>query len=379
MADDDEGQEKTEEPSERRKTDAIKEGRILTSKELLLAAVMLGGVLQLTMGGRYYFNEMSGLFRSGLDISDVLHGDIPLIAVVGERFAGALMPLAIFGIPLILNLVVAQMALGGLHFIPQNLSFKGNRLSPLSGLSRMFGPSSIIELVKSILKIVLVGVMGVSYLVYQLPAIMGLAELPFEAALTASGSIVLKTFLVLVAGAALIAAVDVLYQWNKHKSQMMMTKQELRDESKESDGSPEVKQKIRQMQREAADRGSVANISQAQVIITNPSHFAIGLRYDFVEGTAPKVVVKGTDAVAQQIREKAGEMKLPVLEYPLLARALYFTSEVGSEIHSELYRAVAAILTFVYHTGDDAVRPDIDVPPELRFDSNGKALEKRNV
>ena len=168
-------------------------------------------------------------------------------------------------------------------------------------------------------------------------------------------------------------------QMTKTYSFRMMTKQEIRDESKESDGSPEVKQRIRQMQREAADRGSVANISDAQVIITNPTHFAVGLRYDFEKGSAPKVVVKGTDQVAKTIREMAAEQKLPVLEYPLLARAIYFTSEVGSEIHAELYRAVATVLSFVLHAGAEGPKPEIEVPKELRFDGNGRSMEKLNA
>jgi flagellar biosynthetic protein FlhB len=208
---------------------------------------------------------------------------------------------------------------------------------------------------------------------------MAISRLPFEAALVQAGSIVTSTLMMLVLGTVIIAAIDVLYQWNKHHSHLMMTKQEIRDESKESDGSPEVKQRIRQMQREAADRGSVANISDAQVIITNPTHFAVGLRYDFEKGSAPKVVVKGTDQVAKTIREMAADQKLPVLEYPLLARAIYFTSEVGSEIHAELYRAVATVLSFVLHAGAEGEKPEIEVPKELRFDGNGRSMEKLNA
>ena len=262
----------------------------------------------------------------------------------------------------------------------QNISFKANRISPASGLSRMFGSAALVELVKSLGKIGLVGVIGVVYLNGRLPEIMALGQLPFEAALTQAGSIVTSTLLMLVLGAAIIAAIDVLYQWNKHRTGLMMTKQEIKDESKESEGSPEVKQRIRQLQREAADRGSVANINDAQVIITNPTHFAIGLRYDFEKGSAPKIVVKGTDAVAKTIRELAAEKKMPVLEYPMLARALYYTSEVGSEIHAELYRAVATVLSFVFHAGAEGEKPQIEVPRELQFDSNGKSMDrKKNV
>jgi len=375
----DEGQERTEEPTAKRLEKALEDGNVLTSKDLLLAVIMLGGALQLSIGGRFYFNEFLGAFRNGIDISDALQRDIPLLTVVGERFSDVLLPVACFILPLVLVLFIAQTALGSLHFMIQNAMFKANRISPASGLSRMFGSAALIELLKSIAKIGLVGVIGVVYLNGRMPEIMSLGHMPFESALVQAGSIVTSMLMMLVLGTAIIAAIDVLYQWNKHHSGLMMTKQEIKDESKESDGSPEVKQRIRQLQREAADRGSVANINDAQVIITNPTHFAIGLRYDFEKGSAPKIVVKGTDAVAKTIRELAKEKKMPVLEYPMLARALYYTSEVGGEIHGELYRAVATVLSFVFHAGAQGEKPEIDVPEELRFDSNVKSMDRKNV
>jgi flagellar biosynthetic protein FlhB len=379
MAESDEGQERTEEPTAKRLEKALEDGDVLGSKDLLIAVIMLGGALQLSIGGHFYFTQFLGAFRTGIDISDALQRDANLLSVVGERFTDVFLPVACFIVPLLILLFVAQIALGGMHFMPQNAMFKVSRISPASGLSRMFGSAGLIELVKAIGKIALVGAVGVSYLNSRMSEIMAIGRLPFDAALVQAGSIVTSTLMMLVLATVIIAAIDVLYQWNKHHSKLMMTKQEIKDESKESDGSPEVKQRIRQMQREAADRGSVANISDAQVIITNPTHFAVGLRYDFEKGSAPKIVVKGTDQVAKTIREMAAERKLPVLEYPLLARALYFTSEVGGEIHAELYRAVATVLSFVFHAGAEGEKPEIDVPKELRFDANGRSLEKRNV
>ena len=375
----DEGQERTEEPTAKRLEKALEDGNVLSSKDLILAVVMLGGALQLSIGGRFYFNEFLGAFRNGMDMSDALQRDLPLLSVAGQRFAEVIFPLACFVIPLLILLFIGQASLGSLHFMFQNIMFKASRISLANGLSRMFGAAAIVELFKSIAKIALVGVIGVVYLNGRLPEIMALGHLPFEAALVQAGSIVSSTLLMLVLGAAIIAAIDVLYQWNKHRSELMMTKQEIKDESKESDGSPEVKQRIRQLQREAADRGSVANISDAQVIITNPTHFAVGLRYDFEKGSAPKIIVKGTDAVAKTIRELAVEKKLPVLEYPMLARALYYTSEIGGEIHAELYRAVATVLSFVFHAGAEGEKPEIEVPQELRFDTNGKSMDRKNV
>ncbi len=379
MAETDEGQEKTEDPTGRKLERSLEDGQILTSKELLLAAVLLGGALQFSIGGHYYFTEFLGAFRNGLDFSDALQRDMPLPEMFAVRMGEIALPMMIFFVPLVALLIAAQIAFGGFHFITGNIGFKFDKLSPLRGLSRMFGFSGLIELFKSISKTVVIGIVGTLYIFHRLPEVMALGRLPFEAALADAGSLFASTLLVLVFTTLIIAGADAIYQWYRYNQNLKMTKQEVRDEMKETEGSPEIKGRIRKMQREAAERGSVANINQAQVIITNPQHFAVGLRYDFVKGTAPKVVVKGSDAIAKMIREKAGEKKMPVLEYPMLARAIYFTSEIGGEIHSELYQAVATVLSFVFHAGAEGDKPDIEVPKELQFDMNGRAMERRRV
>jgi flagellar biosynthetic protein FlhB len=184
----------------------------------------------------------------------------------------------------------------------------------------------------------------------------------------------LLAMLFLVGAVALLGALDAFIQWRQHTQRLLMSKQELKDEHKQTEGSPEVKGRIRKMQQEIASRGSVAQVEQAQVVIVNPKRFAVALRYDFEDGTAPKVLAKGTDAIALSIREKAEAQGVPVLTIPLLARALYFTSEIGAEIHSDLYRAVATVLSFVFQAAPDADLPDVDVPETLRFDGNGRKL-----
>ena len=379
MAETDEGQERTEDPTGRKLERALEEGQILTSRELLMAAVLLGGALQISIGGQYYFTEFLNAFRNGLDFSDALLRDMPLPQMIAARMGDIALPVIFFSVPLVALLITAQIAFGGFHFIIGNIGLKFEKISLFRGLSRMFGFSGLIELFKSVAKTVLICVVGTAYLYHRLPDAMALARLPFEAALASTGELVASTVLVLVFVTAVLAAIDALYQWYRHTQSLKMTKQEVRDEMKETDGSPEIKARIRKLQREAAERGSVANINQAQVIITNPQHFAVGLRYDFVKGTAPKVVVKGSDAIAKMIREKAAEKKMPVLEYPMLARAIYFTSEIGGEIHTELYQAVATVLSFVFHAGAEGEKPEIDVPKELQFDMNGRAMERRRV
>jgi flagellar biosynthetic protein FlhB len=377
MADEDEGQEKTEQPTERRLREAIEQGQILTSKEMLMSAVLIMGTLQFIFAGRYFFLELMGSFREGLTINDALTREVSLLNVLGDRFGNIIIPLITFFTPLLAVIFIAQRVLGGVHFMPSNLEFKLSRLSPLNGLQRMFSMRSLFELIKSLSKIILVGSLGFAYIYNKLPVILGLSSMPFDEALTTTGQLFIYTLAILVAGACLIAALDTFYQWRTHTNQLMMTRQEMKDEYKQTEGSPEVKRKIRQMQRDSADRGSVANIKDAQVVITNPQHYAVALRYDFEEGTAPKVVAKGADAIAAILREQAQTAAIPILSYPLLARALYYTSEIGGEIHSELYRAVAAILTFVYQANLSAEPPDVDVPEALHFDTNGRLMGDR--
>ena len=374
MSDQDSGQEKTEQPTERRVRESIEQGQILTSKDLMMSIVLLAGTVQFYFIGRSFFNDILGNFRTGLDIGGPLLRDIPLLAVLGDRFGSAVLFVLLFSIPLALTPIVVQILFGGFHFNFQNLAFKGSRVSPLGGLARMFGMHSLIELGKSIAKVVVIGAVGSWFLLSKLPEIIGLSTFPFEAALESTGALFLLAMLFLVGAVALLGALDAFIQWRQHTQRMLMSKQELKDEHKQTEGSPEVKSRIRKMQQEIASRGSVAQVEQAQVVIVNPKRFAVALRYDFEDGTAPKVLAKGTDAIALSIREKAEAQGVPVLTIPLLARALYFTSEIGAEIHSDLYRAVATVLSFVFQAAPDADLPDVDVPEQLRFDGNGRKL-----
>lgn len=377
MSDQDGGQEKTEQPTERRLREAIEQGQVLTSKDLAMSVVLLAAALQFYFIGRNFFNEMLTTFRNGLDISGPLAREIPLLSVLGDRFGSAILIVLIFSAPLALAPVLTQSLFGGFHFTLENLSFKGNRLSPLSGLGRMFGMQSLIELGKSILKVITIGTVGFWFLMSKLPEILSISSSPFEVAMQSTGSLFLLTLLVLVGAIAILGAIDAFIQWRQHSQRMLMSKQEMKDEHKQTEGSPEVKARIRKMQQELAQRGSVAQVEQAQVVIVNPKRFAVALRYDFEDGTAPKVLAKGTDAIAASIREKAEAMGVPILTIPVLARALYYTSEIGAEIHSELYRAVATVLSFVFQAAPGADVPEVEVPEELQFDANGRKIGAR--
>lgn len=373
MAEED-GQEKTEQPTERRKQQAIEEGQILTSKDMVMGAVLLVAAVQFAMMGRGLYMEMSAGFRNGLDITDPLKND-SLYSIFFERFSSPLMTVLLFSVPLMLAAIGAQVALGGFHFVTKNIGFKFSRLSPVSGLSRMFGMNALIELVKSILKVIALGVVGFIFLVSILPELMELSAIPLETAAERVGALFITTLLLLIGGIAVIGALDAGIQWYRHNQKMLMSRQEMKDEHKQTEGSPEVKQRIRQLQREAAERGSVANIGEAQVVITNPNHFAVALHYDFKDGSAPKVVAKGTDVVAARLKDEASKNAIPVLSIPPLARALYYTSEIGGEIHGDLYRAVATVLSFVFQAGAQGDVPDVEIPDNMKFDANGRRLE----
>jgi flagellar biosynthetic protein FlhB len=371
------GQEKTEQPIGRRLEQAVEEGQILTSRDLMMAVVLLVGSIQFYFFGRYYYQEMQNGFRFGLDFYNPLARDLPLIHVLADRFSDAILLMLLFAIPIVIAAIATQVSMGGFHFVWKNVMPKGSRLSPIKGLSRIFGTQGLIDLSKAIVKIVVVGLVGYIVLKGYLPDILRLSLVPFDTAIEQSGSIFLMTLLILVGAIALIGAGDAFLQWYQHRQRLLMTLQEVKDEMKQTEGSPEVKNRIRKLQQEVSQRKSVTNVAEAQVVIVNPEHFAVALRYDFEEGAAPKVLSKGTDKIAQNIREKAEELGIPVLEMPLLARALYYTTEIGGEIRAELYRAVATVLSFVLNAGAQGDMPDVDVPDDMQFDANGRKLEKR--
>ncbi len=368
-------QEKTEQPTERRKQQAIDDGQILSSKDLVMGAVLLVAAFQFALVGRSLYIDVSEGFRNGLDIIPALQRDLPLESVLGDRFVVSLIVVVIFSIPLMIAAIGSQVALGGFHFVLKNIGFKSNRLSPISGFSRMFGMQALIELGKSILKVVALGAVGFFFLISILPELIELSAVNLETAAERVGALFITTLLLLIGGIAVIGALDALIQWRRHQNKMMMSRQELKEENKQTEGSPEVKQRIRQLQREAAERGSVANIGDAQVVITNPQHFAVALHYDFKDGSAPTIVAKGTEVVAARIKEEASKNNIPVLSIPPLARALYYTSEIGGEIHGDLYRAVATVLSFVFQAGAQGEVPDVEIPDAMKFDANGRRVE----
>lgn len=370
------GGEKTEAPTDKRLRDSVEKGDVLQSKELGTAMIVLGGTFAFVLFGDVMVDSVSTMLRAGLvfDIQDVTDFN------VAQRTMGLLAPLALpFGglfLFLMLAAVATPASLGSLGFRWSAVTPKASKLNPMSGLKRMFGLQGLIELTKSIAKVALMGTVGVSMILYLLPQIADLGHGDVRAAIGAFGNLFSMTMMAMAGCLALIALIDVPAQWFQRMQKLRMTKQEIKDEHKQTEGSPELKQAVRQRQYEMLNGSTRKAVEDATVILVNPTHFAVALRYDRLRDAAPVVLARGRGAIAQVMRELAMEKGVPILRYPELTRAIYFTSKPGAIIDERLYMAVATLLAFVFRINAKMDvgfgQPDLDVPADLRFDMDGK-------
>lgn len=365
--------EKSFAPTEKRKRDAALKGDVLRSRELSTAAVMLFGAAWLTLAGPWLLGDLADLLRANLifDREALMHFD------VGSRLTGALLlvlpPVASLALPIILLAVVSQLGFGEGRWVGGNLAFKGSRLNPLSGLKRMFGLTGLIEMGKGLLKIALLGAIAFFWSKGWLGTLMGIGKGNLSQQLTAGWGSLTTLLFALSAGLVVIALVDVPVQWIRRMQRLKMTQQEMRDENKEAEGSPEAKAMRRQRQREIAMGGVAHAMRQAQFVLTNPTHFSVAMAYDPDRASAPIVLAKGRGDKALAMRELAHELGVPMLELPQLARSVYFTTRENQTIREELYAAIASVLAFVYSLkrGETPRMPQIDVPLAMRFDADG--------
>ncbi|MGB1175140.1 MAG: flagellar biosynthesis protein FlhB [Luminiphilus sp.] len=372
MAEEQQGQERSEQPTAKRLTEARKKGQVARSRELNTLLVMLASAIALWL--------LSGPAVSGITtiMSEALSPEGDVLRqpeLVPTHLMSVMMSALILISPFLMITVVAALAgpavMGGLLFSPEALSFKLDKLDPVKGLGRIFSTKGLIELVKALLKFFLV--LGVAVLVYKFMEREVMALITFDVidGIVRSGSMIMLALVLLSATLVLIASIDVPYQLWSHNKQMRMTKQEVKDESKETDGRPEVKARIKQLQREASQRRMLQDVPDADVIITNPTHYSVALKYDQFGTGAPRVVAKGQDLIALKIRSIAIEHDVAIYEEPPLARALYGTTEIGDEIPGPLFLAVARVLAYVYHLRrssptDYIPRPDpVDLPGEF--------------
>ena len=378
MAGGSEGGEKTEKPTPKKLQDAAKKGDILQSRELGTALVVMAGIGCLAVIGPSLIDALRDMLVEALrirredivDFSPAKRG-LDLLASIALPVAGVM--LATF-----LAAIAAPALLGSLGFRPGAFAPKPEKLNPLSGLKRIFGMQGLIELLKSIAKVGLLGSIGVWLIWDRLAEITGLGKAGIAPAIADVGNIFIFTCLVMAGGLFLIAGIDVPAQIMQRAKRLGISKQEVKDEHKESEGSPELKGHIRRRQFEVLSGSTRKAVAEASVIITNPTHFAVALRYKPGQDAAPVVVAKGCDAIAASIRDLADTHGVTVLQYPELARAIYFTSRAGQIVNEGLYMAVATVLAFVFRVENKMAgemdRPFITVPDDLRFDADGRKL-----
>ena len=287
------------------------------------------------------------------------------------------------GVPMLIIVLVTQFAVGGINFAPKALSFKSNRINPLSGFKRMFSLKSLVELGKALLKVGSLFASAIGVIYYLLPQLLRITDGSLQSGLELTQSSFPLLIGALLVCLMIIAALDYFYQRYEHIKSLRMTKQEVKDEYKQTEGSPEVRAKIRRLQMESATKSAkqqeaLQNMGEATAIITNPTHFAIALKYEVGQVGAPKIIAMGKGLIAKRIMEIGIEKNITSFRSPLLARALFFTSEIGEEISEKLYNAVAVALAYVYKLdrGEDIDAPDIDVPDDLRFNENGTILKE---
>jgi flagellar biosynthesis protein FlhB len=364
----DSGQEKTEQATPKRLEEARKKGQVPRSMELSMAAVCIAASVAIYSMGRGTAGELAELMRGSLSLTphEAVGDNVIWPALTDAGARAILLILPILGATFLAALA-APLAIGGWNFSAQAMMPKFSRLNPAAGLGRMFSARGSVELGKGIAKVLVIGLIAWVLLKGLTSQMLGLSSEPLHGAIGHSAALAGYSLLILCFGLVAIAAVDVPFQLWQHSKDLRMTREEVREEYKESEGSPETRSRIREAQRALARGRMMQEIPTADVIVTNPTHFAVALRYDDKKMRAPLVIAKGTDLLAAKIREIAAEHGVPIVEAPPLARALYRTVELGREVPAALYVTVAQVLTYVYQLKaclDRGVKP----PPAPVFE-----------
>lgn len=377
MAESESGADKTEDPTEKRKKDSREKGEIARSKELNTLAIMLAGSAGLLIFGGALAQDLMELMRYNFSLSrEVLLNPDSMGAFLLHSGKIALIAVQPVLITLLIAALVGPISLGGWLFAAGSLAPKFSRMNPAAGIKRMFSAKALVELLKALAKFFIILIVALLVLKSDIDDLLRIAHEPLELAVIHSLQVVGWSALWMACGLILIAAVDVPVQlWESHQK-LLMTKQEVRDEHKDQEGRPEVKQRIRQVQREMSQRRMMAAIPDADVIITNPTHYAVALKYDPEKGGAPMLLAKGSDFLALKIREIGTKHNILLLESPALARSIYYSTELEQEIPAGLYLAVAQVLAYVYQIRQyqagkgkrQAPLKDLPIPADLRRD-----------
>ena len=375
MAEEQTGQERTEQPTERRLQEARKKGQVPRSRELnTMLSLMLAAIALLVLGGNIARSIMN-ISVEGFSVSRELIFDPSQLPYQFMHMASqALLALLPFMAVMLVGVFAGPLMMGGWSFSLETIAFKSEKLNPIKGLARIFSLKGLVELAKALAKFLLL--LGAAILIFFSidQQLLSLASMNPKAAGVEAVTVLVQVLLILSATTILIVALDVPFELWNHSKQLRMTKQEVRDEMKETDGNPQVKQRIRTMQRQLAESRMMEDVKTADVVITNPTHYAVALQYLDRPGSAPRLVAKGKDLTALRIRAIATEHDIPLFEAPPLARALYRSTEIGHEIPHVLYMAVARVLAYVFQLKnagptDYVPKPDdLDIPLEVLGD-----------
>ena len=379
MAEDkDESQEKTQDPTSRRLEKAKEDGKVVQSKEMHVFTILTMGVLLMYLMPPLiddFLKITASFFNFGPELNN---GKSPLESI-GAAINFVVKVVIVFSIPLVIICILTQFIVGGINFSVKSLHFKFEKMNPIKGLGKIFSVKGLVELGKSLLKVFFLGIISYQVLLFYLPDLVNISEANLFSAVSRLISFFPWLVICLLVALAVIAAIDFTWQKYDYIKSLRMSHQDIKDEYKDTDGQPEVKQKIRKLQMNAArktrkENASIENLDEATAIITNPTHFAIALKYEVGDSVAPIVVAKGKGKNAELIIKKAKKLNIGNMQSPVLARALYFTTEIGDEIVSKLYNAVAIALAYIYkiNNGEEIEKPEIELPDDLIFDENGR-------
>lgn len=375
MSDQDSSQEKSEQPTPKKLDKAREEGQTPRSKELTTTFLLLGGTIGLWVFGTMMIGVLARImtYSFSLERETIFDTKKMIIFLSNGLFDGVVSMLPLFAVLLVAS-IAGPIALGGWLISSKAMAPKFSRMNPLEGLKRMFSLKSLMELVKALAKVLVILTVAVLFLVNYQRDMLALAYQPLESALSESLVISILAAIIISAATIIISFVDIPFQIYDHTKKLKMSKQDIKDEMKDSEGKPEVKSRIRQLQREMANRRMMADVPEADVVITNPTHFSVALKYDPDNMETPILLAKGADLVAFKIREIAQAHKIDIIESPQLARSIFYSTEISQEIPSGLYLAVAQVLAYVFQLrnfrrgqGDKPLYPrNIKVPPDLQ-------------
>lgn len=377
MAESDDGAERSHAPSQKRLDEARREGRVLTSKEMIVFMTMAAGTLVVAISP-VIGNLVAARWSRHLRLGGVETLDTMLLPAIAAAGVEILAVTALFAVPVMLTAILGQVAMGGFAWTSRGFAFKAEKLDPLKGLGRMVSQTALVELSKAVAKVSLLLVVTVWIVLDAMPEIMILGHMPPGDASNVAVNLVLRLFAGLTLVLGVIGAADLAWQSYSMQKSLRMTFDEVKRENREDNGSPELKGRLRRMQMEASRRGgreraALSDVPQASVVITNPTHFAVAIRYEQGQDEAPVIIATGRDRMAARVIEQARKAGVPILGLPPLARALYFTGDIGVIIPVGLYGAVAAVLAHVWRVGKGMAEPppEVDLPPDYLFDARG--------